>query len=220
MSFEDNLIENLVFGRFGLNSSVFEKLYISYSCILFIKHCALRSFCIKMLFFFFQKTVFFRFLIDRTYCSTDRKCDKKLGFNLPGSISFRLVLDRSNMIFDWSNLFFWLIENRSESFLKGFSHVIHHTVHSFSKALSLLLGPIHLKSIFVVFFLIFLKGFCLQVLVRPYYPFFFILFTFFMHLRWNFRTYGFLGFLIFELISFKIDHWFLFLDVINMFPMH
>ena len=49
--FEDKLIEKLVFGRFELNSSVFEKLLISYSCISFIKQCALKSLCIKMLCF-------------------------------------------------------------------------------------------------------------------------------------------------------------------------
>ena len=50
MRFKDKLIENLIFRRSGLNSMVFEKNFISYSCILFIKHCAL-SFCIKMLCF-------------------------------------------------------------------------------------------------------------------------------------------------------------------------
>ena len=44
-------LRKIVFGRSGLNSSVFEKLFISYSCILFIKQCALRIFCIKMLYF-------------------------------------------------------------------------------------------------------------------------------------------------------------------------
>ena len=58
LSFEDKLIENLVFGRYGLNISVFKKLVISYSCILFIKQCALRSFCIKML--YFSKICFFQ----------------------------------------------------------------------------------------------------------------------------------------------------------------
>ena len=48
------MIENFVFGRFELNSSVFEKLLISYSCISFMKYCALRSFCIKLLYFFFK----------------------------------------------------------------------------------------------------------------------------------------------------------------------
>ena len=52
MRLEVKFIEKFFFGRSGLNSSVFEKFLISYSCISFIKLCALRSFCIKMLFFF------------------------------------------------------------------------------------------------------------------------------------------------------------------------
>ena len=48
----DKLIQKCVFGRSGLNLNVFEKLLISYSCISFMKYCVLRSFCIKMLFFF------------------------------------------------------------------------------------------------------------------------------------------------------------------------
>ena len=58
MHFEDKLIENLDFGRLGLNSSVVEKLFVLYSCIFFIKQCALRSFCIKML--CFSKIWFFQ----------------------------------------------------------------------------------------------------------------------------------------------------------------
>ena len=131
MSFEDKLFKKLVFGRSGLNSSVFEKLYISYSCILSIKQCDLRSFYIKML--YFSKNYFFQ-IFDRSNLLLNRsKMWQKLGLNLPGSISSRLVLDRSNMI------------------LKGFSHVIHHTIHTSWKALSLLLEPIHLKSIFCRF---------------------------------------------------------------------
>ena len=68
-SFGDKLVEKLVFGRSGLNSSVFEKLLISYSCILFMKYCALRSFCIKLLCFskiwFFHASFMFRIHI---YC--------------------------------------------------------------------------------------------------------------------------------------------------------
>ena len=60
--FEDNLIEKLVFGRFWLNYSVFKKLLISYSCISFMKHYALRSFCIKLL-CFSKKIDFFFFPI-------------------------------------------------------------------------------------------------------------------------------------------------------------
>ena len=64
MSFGEKLVEKLVFGRSGLNSSVFEKLLISYSCILFMKYCALRSFCIKLLCFskiwFFHASFMFK----------------------------------------------------------------------------------------------------------------------------------------------------------------
>ena len=57
LRFKEILIENLIFGRSGFNTSVFEQHYISYSCILFIIYCALRSFCIKML--CFSKICFF-----------------------------------------------------------------------------------------------------------------------------------------------------------------
>ena len=53
----DKLVEKLVFGRSGLNSSVFEKLLISYSCISFMKYYALRSFLHKIALFF--KNLFF-----------------------------------------------------------------------------------------------------------------------------------------------------------------
>ena len=109
MSFEDKLVEKLIFGRSGLNSSVFEKLLISYLCISFMKHYAWRSFYIKML--YFSKICFSRFSIDRICCSTDRKCVKSFGLNLPGSIDIRSMLDRSKLknfqfLSFWPNLFF------------------------------------------------------------------------------------------------------------------
>ena len=73
----DKLVEKLVFGRSGLNSSVFEKLLISYLCISFMKHYAWRSFYIKML--YFSKICFSRFSIDRLCLLTDRNCDKNFG---------------------------------------------------------------------------------------------------------------------------------------------
>ena len=75
--FEDNLIEKLVFGRSGLNSSVFEKLFVSYSCILFIKQCTLRSFCINLL--CVSNFHFSKFLIDQS-CFSDWNCDKNFWF--------------------------------------------------------------------------------------------------------------------------------------------
>ena len=54
------MFENLNFGKTRFKTSVFEKHFISYSCILFIKYYALRSFCIKLLCFscFSKKLVF------------------------------------------------------------------------------------------------------------------------------------------------------------------
>ena len=67
----------------------FKKLLISYSCISFMKHCALRSFCINCS--IFQKFEFSRFSIDWSCCLTDRDCDKKFGLNMLGSIGARLI---------------------------------------------------------------------------------------------------------------------------------
>ena len=118
--FEDKLVEKLVFGRPGLNTSVFEKLLISYSCISFINQCALRSFCIKC--FVFQKFDFSRFLIDRTCCLTDRKCDKNFGYNLPGSIGAGLI-----------DYFLTDRKLASEFFKRFFSHVFFTLFKSFQK---------------------------------------------------------------------------------------
>ena len=53
-----NWLKILFLEDLGWIQVFFEKLLISYSCISFIKYCALRSFCIKLL-CFFQKIWFF-----------------------------------------------------------------------------------------------------------------------------------------------------------------
>ena len=106
MSFLGQLVEKLVFGRFGLNSSVFEKLLISYSCISFMKYYALRSFCINL--FRFSKIHFSRFSTNWRCFSTDRKCDKNFGLNLSSSIGIRSMLDRSKLE-NFQFLSFWPI---------------------------------------------------------------------------------------------------------------
>ena len=53
----DKKCEKLVFGRSGQNTSVFEKHFISYSCILFIKYYTLRSLCIKLLCFSYFQSI-------------------------------------------------------------------------------------------------------------------------------------------------------------------
>ena len=87
MRFEGKLIENLVFGRSRLNSSIFEKHFISYSCILFIIQCALRSFCIKML-CFSKKQIFLDFRSIEVVARPIEIAIKNFGFNLPDSIQF------------------------------------------------------------------------------------------------------------------------------------
>ena len=78
LRFKEILIGNLIFGRSGFNTSVFEKHFISYSCILFIIYCALRSFCIKML--CFSKNWFFQ-IFDRLNLLLDRsKLQLKIWF--------------------------------------------------------------------------------------------------------------------------------------------
>ena len=65
----EELIANLIFGKIGFKTSVFEKHFILYSCILFIKYYALRSFCIKLL--CFSKNCFFQ-NFDRSNLFLDR----------------------------------------------------------------------------------------------------------------------------------------------------
>ena len=67
-------IENLNFGKTRFKTCVFEKHFISYSCILFIKFNALRSFCTKLL-WFFKKNFFSKISFDRTYFSINQNCD-------------------------------------------------------------------------------------------------------------------------------------------------
>ena len=110
----------------------------------------------------FQKIDFSKFSINRTCCSIDRNCDKKLGLNLPGSIT----TIESN---------FRSIENLSESFFKiSFFHVFF-TISNFSKSYSLPLSSTDLDSsqTFVVFLPNISQGFCPIVPVRPLYPFLF-----------------------------------------------
>ena len=97
MRFEDKLIENLDFGRSGLNSSVFEKLFVSYSCIFFyIKQCALRSFCIKML--CFSKIWFFQ-TFDRSNLFFDQS-KLRLKFLVWDCLT-RLMIDRCSIDRNW-----------------------------------------------------------------------------------------------------------------------
>ena len=155
---------------------------------------------------FFQKTIFSRFSIDRTCCSTNRKCDKNLGYNLSGSISARSI----EIDFRSIKPNFRPIEIRSEGFLKSFFSNVFFTLFNFSKSflLSLSLSSTDPPQ---TFFCRFLPNFSQRILSSSAGMYFLPLLFLFIHIfhdfRCNFQTYWILGFLIFELFSFKLKHW-------------
>ena len=87
-------IENLNFGKTGFKTCVFEKHFISYSCMWFIKFNTLRSFCIILL--CFSKNYFFpefwpiEFVFRLIEIAIKNVCE-----SLSVSIGARLVLDQS-----------------------------------------------------------------------------------------------------------------------------
>ena len=147
MRFEDKLIENLDFGRSGLNSSVFEKLFISYSCFFFffIKQCALRSFYIKML--CFSKIWFFQ-TFDRLNLFFDQSI-LRLKF-LVWVYLTRLMFDQFSIDRNWkifsfyfltkiffhASFVFWIHMHCIVfvSILQFYSHISHyfHTKHTYT----------------------------------------------------------------------------------------
>ena len=188
------MIENLVFGRSGLNSSVFEKLFILYSCILFIKHCSLKSFCIKMI--CFSKIWFFQIFYRLNLLLDQSKLWLKIWFESAwlDRCSIDAVLIKCD--FRSIKLIFWTIENRSENFLKHEILTCSSLFQKFLKRLfSLSSTDPDSTSIFCHFPSNFLLGFCLLAPVRPFYPFLFCLISFFMHFREFFGPIGFWDFL-------------------------
>ena len=137
----------------------------------------------------FQKTTFSRFSIDWTCCSTNRKSDKNLCYNLLGSIGAGL-----NEIDFWSiEPNFQPIEIQFDGFLKIFFFHVFFTLFNFSKKLfALSLRPIHLKPSFCHF----LPNFSQRILSSSanisFLPLLFlfihIFHAFFIHFRCNFWT--------------------------------
>ena len=140
MRIGDKLIEKFVFGRFGLNSMVFEKLFISYSCILFIKHCALKTLCIKML--CFSKIWFFQ-IFNRSNLLLNRlKLRLKIWFESTWLDHCSIDAGSIEYVF-WSiEPIFRPIENRSKSFLKHEIFTCSSLFQKFWKNFSYSLRPI------------------------------------------------------------------------------
>ena len=92
--FKENGLKILNFGKTGFKTYVFEKHFISYSCILFINLNSLRSFCTKLLWFF--KILFFpEFQSIKPIFRSIKIAIKNFGQPLSVSIDTRLILDQS-----------------------------------------------------------------------------------------------------------------------------
>ena len=106
---------------------------------------------------------------------------------------------------------FRLIENRLESFLRLVFLTCFSLYSNFSKSFFLSLFDRSSSSDFLSFSSTFFSMFLSSCADKTFLPFLFhfihIFHAFFMHFKGNFWTYRYLGFLIFELVSFKIDHW-------------
>ena len=105
-----NWLKNYFFERSRLNPFIFEKLLISYICISFRKHCALRSFSIKML--CFSKICFFQIFDWSNFRSIKiRKLSfiKKASFHVFITFSKAFSNFSSLSLLDWSNLNFFVV---------------------------------------------------------------------------------------------------------------
>ena len=156
----------------------------------------------------FSKIWFFQ-IFDRSNLLLDwSKLQLKIWFESAWLDRCSIVAGLIECNFQSIKSIFQSIENRSESFLKHTIFTCSSLFKTFQKALSLSLWPIQIQSQFFCHFPLNLsQGFCRLALVRPFYPFFFGLISFFMHLKGKFWTYEILGFLVFSMISFKIDQW-------------
>ena len=167
--------------------------FISYSCILFIKYYALRSFCIKLL--CFSKNWFFPEF--RSIEPISRPIEIAIK-NLVWFCVFRSVIDRywiNQRHFQSIEPNFRSIENRRESFFfkkKLWVSHVHHIFKTFETLFSLSLIGLRVKANFCRFPPILLQGFCPLRPVRPLHLSFFIYFQvsciFFMYFRDNFET--------------------------------
>ena len=99
------MIENLDFGRSRLNSSVFEKLLISNSCISFMKYYALRSFLHKIA-LFFKNLFFLDFRSIEPVFRSIKIVINIFGLSLLDSIDVRSILDWSQLK-NFQFLCFW-----------------------------------------------------------------------------------------------------------------
>ena len=149
------MIENLNFGKSRFNTTVFEKHFISYSCILFIKYYALRSFCIKLL--CFSKNCIFQ-IFDRSNLLLDRsKMRLKFWFEPDRFDRCSIAFGSIECNFRSIKSYFRSIENRIESFLKPWVFTCSITFKLFQNLFSLSLRSVKASN---QFFVVFPHTFC------------------------------------------------------------
>ena len=142
------MFEHLNFEKTGFKTSVFEKHFISFSCILFIKFNALRSFCNILL--WFSKNYFFQ-NFDRSKVFFDRS---KLWLKILGLV-LCVSIDRT---------YFSINQKLYREFFlkKTFVPHVFFSIQTFPK---------HVLSLFdwsknpSKFFVIFLQNFCMVFLL-------------------------------------------------------
>ena len=126
---------------------------------------------------------------------------------MPGLISARLMLDQSNVIFNRSNLFFDLSKIVQRVFKNlSFSHVLHY-FKTFQKLFGSLSSTNPPQPNFFRFLPIFSQRFLSLRIGKTILPFLFWFNLIFHAFKGKFRTYRNLGFLVFFIISYKIDQW-------------
>ena len=137
--------------------------------------------------------------------------------NLLGLSATQLMLDRTNMFFDWSNLFLTNRKSVKEFFKTWDFHMFFTISKVFKKFFSLSSTDPNSLSIFCRFPLNFSQGFCCLAPVRPFYPFFFGLISLFMHFREIFGPNSFWWFWCLRCFLSQLINGFLLLDDVNMF---
>ena len=171
-------IENLIVWKTRFKTCFFDKHFISYSCILFIKFNALRSFCTKLVFFF---NLFFpKFRSIKPIFRSIEIAIKNFGQPLSVSIDAQLILVQSKhfRLFEPN---FRSIENR----IKNFSNLLFTCsillFKKFSKlSLSTRLGQ-GFNQIFLSFSSILFARFFSPKAGKTFIAFLLHLFTCFMH---------------------------------------
>ena len=173
------MFKHLNFGKTGFKTSVFEKHFISYSCILFIKFNALMIFCNILL--WFSKNCFFQNFDQSKVFFDQSKLPLKFWF---GSVCFDQcsIGSRSIKAFSTDWIYFsidW--KSYRESFKKlSFSRVLHYS-NFFQNSFSLYsIGP-RVKARFLSFSTKFLQGFLSSKAGKTFIPLIFLLFSVFMH---------------------------------------